>query len=164
MNVCEQNHSNTFMDVHMHACSLHGNFRNFGAKKSLASMEYKHSTPSFERVRMFSLVHVQILNVHGRVPPAHLTAERWRHKYKTQTIPSSEGIKSVPCDSSSSKPRPAMIEDSITFEDHNTRGRSTSEFLVDTIILSLNSISSKAGESITNDLIAVLRDNEFPID
>ena len=57
-----------------------------------------------------------------------------------------------------------MIEDSITFEDHDTRGRSSSEVLVDTIILSLNSISSKAGESITNDLIAVPRDNEFPID
>ena len=69
----------------------------------------------------------------------------------------------MPCDSSS-PPRPAMIEDSITFEDHETRGRSSSEVLVDTIILSLNSISSKAGENITNDLIAVLRDNEFPID
>ena len=65
---------------------------------------------------------------------------------------------------SSSPPRPAVIEDSITFEDHDTRGRSSSEVLVDTIILSPNSISSKAGKSIDNDLIAVLRDNEFPID
>ena len=79
------------------------------------------------------------------------------------SFPSSEGINSVPGDSSS-QPRPAVIEDFITFEDHDTRGRSSIEVLVNTIILSLNSISSKARDSITNDLIAVLRDNEFPID
>ena len=55
---------------------------------------------------------------------------------------------------------PGFIEDSYA----EVSQLPSSELLVDTIILSLNSISSRAGESLTNDLIAVLRDNEFPMD
>ena len=56
---------------------------------------------------------------------------------------------------------PGFIEDSYIAEASQLP---SSELLVDTIILSLNSISSRAGESLTNDLIAVPRDNEFPMD
>ena len=63
--------------------------------------------------------------------------------------------------SSTPSAHPGFIEDSYIAE---VSQRPSSELLVHTIILSLHSISSRAGESLTNDLIAVLRDNEFPMD
>ena len=46
------------------------NFAIFGAKHPLAPMAFKHFTPNFERARMFTFVHVHILDVRGRAPPA----------------------------------------------------------------------------------------------
>ena len=39
-------------------------------KKTMAPMAFKHFTPNFERARTFTFVHVHVLDVRERAPPA----------------------------------------------------------------------------------------------
>ena len=88
----------------------------------------KHETQRYFRHANHQHIGARNLSAAPIVQPCEATAG---------FFPSSEGIYSVPCGSFTS-PRSTLFEDSITFEDHDTRGRSSSEVLVDTIILSLN--------------------------
>ena len=59
----------------------------FGAKHPLAPMTFKHFTPNFERARTFTFVHVHILDVCERAPPATPTFGCARRNGKRPTTP-----------------------------------------------------------------------------
>ena len=67
--------------------SIGPKFWNFWIQKpTMAPMAFKHFTPNFERARTFTFVHVHILDVRERAPPATPTFGCARRNGKRPTI------------------------------------------------------------------------------